>query len=239
MTDEVTTPPWQPPCRAGSACPNAHVHAHGHTPRTQLCASSRCKRAMPRDSRERNHASSGAQSWETPSQNWTGKARVYAKRGWDGGSVWAERAKPRGQHHLEGGTGGSLGACASQGSERRRHRGGGGGRGIPRGWARAVGGDAVGSGRLDSCHTEMASGLTASCERCLRVAAAVLWKSTACLQRRSCVRVCVQVRAGSGGERQAGCLMLLPPPSSLSPHQASPTVKKAQTCQLRRRQANH
>lgn len=39
--------------------------------------------------------------------------------------------------------------------------------------------EAVGSGRLDSCHTEMASGLTASCVRCLRVAAAVLWKSMA------------------------------------------------------------
>lgn len=34
--------------------------------------------------------------------------------------------------------------------------------------------EAVGSGRLDSCHTEMASGLTASCVCSLRVAAAVL-----------------------------------------------------------------
>lgn len=44
--------------------------------------------------------------------------------------------------------------------------------------------EAVGSGRLDSCHTEMASGLTASRVRRLRVAAAALWKCTTRSQHR-------------------------------------------------------
>lgn len=144
------------------------------------------------------------------------------------------------RHHL-GGWKRRFALGISEPGLRPRQRGKGGERDTKRGQAGAVGGKAVGSGRLDSCHTEMASGLTASCARCLRVVAAALWKSTAVYSFGcKCVRACMHASVRWGrGERQAGCLMLLSPPHPASPHQASPTVKKAQTCQLRRRQANH
>ena len=91
----------------------------------------------------------------------------------------AELAEP-GPQHLPGGGGRRLALGISElGSNRRRGTGGRWWERVTkRGRARAVG-EAVGSGRPDSCHMEMASGLTASCVKRLRVVAAVLWKPAA------------------------------------------------------------
>lgn len=116
---------------------------------------------------------------------------------------------------------------------------------MARGWARAAGGEAVGSGRLDSCHTEMASGLTASRVRCLLTEALRSGNpQPVCSAGGGCAHACRHVSMRCCGQGRAGRLSPpsptpLPPPPPASPHQASPTVKKAQTCQLRRRQANH
>lgn len=129
----------------------------------------------------RTKMSLGEQSRRPHLKNEQGKQEsTCANYDWDEGSILVEHAKPRvhwrvGQEALRG--------ISEPGLKQEAAKGGRWWEGdTKRGQARAVRGEAVGSGRLDSCHTEMASGLTASCVRCLRGAAAVLWKSTACLQ---------------------------------------------------------
>ena len=77
--------------------------------------------------------------------------------------------------------------------------------------------------RLDSCHAENGiwpNGLSSGAP-----------SRGGGERRKSTVRACVP----AGGQAAAGSS----PPSPASPHQAAPTVKKAQTCQLRRRRAGH
>lgn len=132
----------------------------------------------------RTSMSLGEQSQEAPSQNRAGQSRACVNRGWGGGSVWGEVKHPPWRRVLqEALVGGSKPGLKTGGGEGREA--------VGEGYQERAEGEAVGSGRRDSCHTEMASGLTASCERCLRVAVAALWKCTACLQHGLCVRASV------------------------------------------------
>lgn len=169
-------------------CTYTHACVHVHTYPTQLSGGTApnpvqlptANGSPPGTATNETSTSLGEQSRGAPSQNRAREAGVCLySLGWSWGP-WPCGQSPgpalpqrAGQEAL------SAGTRQKAAKEGRRWE-----RDTDRGRAQAAGGEAVGSDRLDSCHVETASGLTASRARRLCVAAAVLWKSPARVQHR-------------------------------------------------------